>query len=76
MGPVRHPAGLRKPDEDYVGQSPREGGITLHYAQATFCGMLYVIKFPIVERSQDVNARGFDKKETPPQIGKYGTSTV
>ncbi len=46
----------------------------MHYA--TFCGMHGVIKFPIVERSQDVKTRGFDKKETPLQIGKHGTSTV
>ena len=35
----------------------------LHYA--TFCGMQDVIKFLIVEHSQDVNARGFYLEETP-----------
>ena len=35
----------------------------LHYA--AFCGMHEVVKVLIVEHSQDVNARGFDKKETP-----------
>jgi hypothetical protein len=35
----------------------------LHYA--AFCGMHDVVKFLIVEHSQDVNARGFRGKETP-----------
>ena len=35
----------------------------LHYA--TFCDMYEVAKFLIVEHSQDVNAQGFDDKETP-----------
>ena len=36
--------------------------LALHYA--AFYGLHDVIKFLIVERSQDVNARGFNKKET------------
>ncbi len=36
---------------------------SLHYA--VFCGMYDIATFLIIERSQDVNARGFDKKETP-----------
>jgi len=35
----------------------------LHYA--AFCGLHDIVKFLIVERSQDVNARGFDDDETP-----------
>jgi ankyrin repeat protein len=35
----------------------------LHYA--TFCGMHDIAMFLIIEHSQDVNARGFDRKETP-----------
>jgi ankyrin repeat protein len=35
----------------------------LHYA--AFCGIHDVAAFMIVEHLQDVNARGFDKKETP-----------
>ena len=35
----------------------------LHYA--ALCGICDVVKFLIVERSQDVNARGFNKDETP-----------
>ena len=35
----------------------------LHYA--ALCGICDVVKFLILERSQDVNARGFDTKETP-----------
>jgi ankyrin repeat protein len=35
----------------------------LHYA--AFCGLLDIVKFLIVERSQDVHARGFDNEETP-----------
>jgi len=35
----------------------------LHYA--ALCGMHDIATFLIVEHSQDVNARGFDKKETP-----------
>jgi ankyrin repeat protein len=36
---------------------------SLHYA--SFWGMRDMATFLIAERSQDVNARGFDKKETP-----------
>jgi ankyrin repeat protein len=35
----------------------------LHYA--AFCGLHDIVKFLIVEHSQDVNARGFCKGETP-----------
>ena len=35
----------------------------LHYA--AFCGMHDIATFLVVEHSQDVNARGFDRKETP-----------
>jgi ankyrin repeat protein len=35
----------------------------LHYA--AFCGLHDIVKFLIVEHSQDVNARGFDLRETP-----------
>jgi cytohesin len=35
----------------------------LHYAAV--CGIQDIIKFLIVERSQDINARGFDRNETP-----------
>jgi ankyrin repeat protein len=35
----------------------------LHYA--AFCGLHDIVKFLIVEHSQDVNARGFDNGETP-----------
>ena len=38
----------------------------LHYA--AFCGMHDIAEFLIVERSQDVNARGFDQQETPLQV--------
>ena len=38
----------------------------LHYA--AFCGMRDVAEFLIVEHSQDVNARGFEKEETPLQV--------
>ena len=37
--------------------------IPLHYA--SFLGMHDIVEFLIVEHSQDVSARGFDKKETP-----------
>ncbi len=40
---------------------PRE--TPLHYA--AYCGIHEVIEFLIVEREQDVNARGFDHRETP-----------
>jgi ankyrin repeat protein len=36
---------------------------SLHYA--SFWGMYGIATFLIIERSQDVNARGFEKKETP-----------
>ena len=51
---------------DRPGRSERPGkfrATPLHYA--AYCGMHDVAKFLIVEHSQDVNARGFDLKETP-----------
>jgi ankyrin repeat protein len=48
------------------GRSERPGkarATPLHYA--AFCGMYDVAKFLIVEHLRDVNARGFDLKETP-----------
>ena len=43
---------------------PSEARATpLHYAAV--CGIQDIIKFLIVERSQDINARGFDRNETP-----------
>jgi hypothetical protein len=42
---------------------PETRAAPLHYA--AFCGIRDLVKFLIVERSQDVNARGFDLKETP-----------
>ena len=47
-------------------QSGRPGkarATPLHYA--AFCGMHDITTFLIVDHSQDVNARGFDGKETP-----------
>jgi ankyrin repeat protein len=45
-------------------ESPLKARATpLHYA--ALCGLLDVVKFLIVEHSQDVNARGFEKEETP-----------
>ena len=41
---------------------PQNGATPLHYA--AYCGIHDVLKFLVVERSQDVNARGFDD-ETP-----------
>ena len=41
----------------------RTRGTPLHYA--AFCGLHDMVKFLIVERSQDVNARGFDIDGTP-----------
>ena len=44
--------------------SPGKAGATpLHYAAS--CGMYDVVKFLIVEHSQDLNARGFKDEETP-----------
>jgi ankyrin repeat protein len=43
---------------------PSEARATpLHYAAV--CGIQDIIEFLIVERSQDINARGFDRNETP-----------
>ena len=48
----------------WVLERPEKARATsLHYA--TFCGIYDVVAFLIVERSQDVNAQGFKKKETP-----------
>jgi len=45
-------------------QRPSEARATpLHYA--AFCGIQDIIEFLIVERSQDVNARGFGQNGTP-----------
>ena len=45
-------------------KSPAQTNATpLHYAAS--CGMRDVVKFLIVEHSQDVNARGLDDEETP-----------
>jgi len=47
----------------------------LHYA--AYCGIHEVIEFLIVERNQDVNARGFDHNETPLGIAsRLGHSEV
>ncbi len=47
----------------------------LHYA--AFCGLLNIVKFLIVDRSQDVNARGFEDKETPLSVAsRQGHSEV
>jgi ankyrin repeat protein len=51
---------------DRLGRSERPAAARatpLHYA--AFCGMHDIATFLIIEHSQDVNARGFDKKETP-----------
>ena len=59
---VYDPEDSRRRYED--SEFPKEARATpLHYA--AFCGMHDVVKDLIVEHSQDVNARGFDKKETP-----------
>ena len=45
-------------------ECPSQAGVTgLHYA--AFCGLHDVVKFLIIERFQDVNARGFIFDETP-----------
>ena len=41
----------------------------LHYA--AFCGIHDIAAFLIVEDSQDVNARGFDRKETPLHVASH-----
>ena len=41
---------------------PRPRAPPLHYA--ALCGMHDIAKFLVVEHSQDINARGFDRKET------------
>ena len=47
-----------------VSERPIEARATpLHYA--AFCGMHDIVKFLIIENSQDVIAVGFDDKETP-----------
>ena len=53
------------PERSYhrSGCATRAGATPLHYA--AFCGLHDVVKFLIVERSQDVNARGFDEEVTP-----------
>jgi len=51
--------GLRSDRPEYISQ---DSSTPLHYA--AICGIHDVINFLVVERSQDVNARGFDN-ETP-----------
>ena len=49
---------------DASSECPSQARATpLHYA--AFCGLHDVVKFLIVERSQNVNARGFDEEVTP-----------
>ena len=61
---------IRDPDpESFWSRPPRSeravqaGATPLHYAAS--CGIHDVAAFLIVERSQDVNARGFNKEEAP-----------
>ena len=49
---------------------PQDGATPLHYA--AHCGIHNVIKFLVVERSQDVNARGF-WGETPLGLACHGS---
>ena len=59
---------LSQPSEE-----PR--GTHLHYA--ALCGIHGVVEFLIVERSQDVNAWGFDKRDTPLQAAsRFGHADV
>ena len=53
------------PERSYHrGGCPTQARATpLHYA--AFCGIHDVVKFLIVERSQNINARGFDEEVTP-----------
>jgi ankyrin repeat protein len=56
---LKHPLGLSEGSE-----RPGKARVTpLYYA--AFCGQHDVVRFLITERTQDVNARGFDKNETP-----------
>ena len=48
---------------DIFEDRTRANGTPLHYA--VFSGLHDVVKFLIVERFQNVNARGFDEDETP-----------
>ena len=58
------PESRRHPFTRAQSDRPSQARATpLHYA--AFCGMHDVAKFLVVEHSQDVNARGFDEKETP-----------
>jgi len=56
------------PDDRYERpERPSQARATpLHYA--AFCGICDVVMFLIVERSQGVNARGFDNGETPLKV--------
>jgi len=45
------------------GRPSQARGTALHYS--AFCGIQDVVKFLIVERSQDVNSRSLDGNETP-----------
>jgi len=54
-------------DRDERPERPSQARATpLHYA--AFCGIHDVVKFLIVDRSQDVNARGFGRGETPLKV--------
>ena len=55
-----HSRELRHRWPDYTSQ---DSATPLHYAAV--CGIHDVINFLVVERSQDVNARGFSYRETP-----------
>ena len=48
---------------------PHARATPLHFA--AFCGVHDVVKFLIVEHSQDVNARAFDDKETPLHVASH-----
>jgi len=60
----------------YRSERPsRARGTPLHYA--AFSGLHDVVNFLIVERSQNVNARGFDRDETPLSVAsRRGYSEV
>ena len=61
-----------RPDLRHVrSERPKMARATpLHYA--ALCGMHGVVKFLIVEHSQDVNARGFGNEETPLHAASRG----
>ena len=53
------------PGSRYIrsGRPSQARGTALHYS--AFCGIQDAVEFLVVERSQDVDARGFDGNETP-----------